>query len=127
MGLAVAGGLAVRLPPTKQLRPTAHRLKLMGHEWDQRQGWTAGLLVLVVRGVLSWLVVPIALVAWPVVHLRQHTTGVTLGQYLGWIDLNLIACVQRVATPLLVRKPIPWTPSADISKVTHRLRATDPA
>jgi hypothetical protein len=86
-----------------------------------------GLLVLVVRGVLLWLVVPLALVAWPVVRLRQRRTGVTVGQYLGWIDLNLIASVQRLATPVLVRKPIPWTPAADVSKVTHRLRATDPA
>jgi hypothetical protein len=93
----------------------------------QRNSIVGGLLVLVVRGVLLWLVVPLALVAWPIVRARQRRTGVKLGQYLGWVDLNLIACVQRLATPMLVRHPVAWTPIEDISKVTHRLRATDPA
>lgn len=93
----------------------------------QRNSIVGGLLVLVLRGVSLWLVVPIAVLAWPVVRARQRKSCVSLGQYLGWIDLNLIACLQRLATPMLVRHPIAWTPGADLSTVTHRLRATDPA
>jgi hypothetical protein len=58
----------------------------------QRNSIAGGLVVLVLRGLLLWLVVPIAVIAWPVVRARQRKSGVSLGQYLGWIDLNLVAC-----------------------------------
>ena len=93
----------------------------------QRNSIAGGLLVVVLRGLFLWLVVPIAVLAWSVVRARQRTSGVSLGQYLGWIDLNLIAGLQRLATPMLIRHPIAWTPRADLATVTHRLRATDPA
>jgi hypothetical protein len=74
-----------------------------------------------------WIVVPVALIAWPFVRARQRNTRTTVGQYLGWVDLNLIACAQRLATPILVRHPLAWTPSGDMAGVTHRLRMIDPA
>jgi hypothetical protein len=92
----------------------------------QRNSIAGGVVVLVLRGVLLWLVVPIAVLAWPIVRSRLRKSGVSLGQYLGWIDLNLVACLQRLATPILVRHPIAWTPRANLAQVTHRLRATDP-
>jgi hypothetical protein len=92
----------------------------------RRNSVVGGLLVLVVRGVLLWIVMPVALVVWPFIRVSQRSARVTFGQYLGWVDLNLIACVQRIATPLLVRHPIAWTSARDMSEITHRLRATDP-
>lgn len=85
-----------------------------------------GLLVLIARGVLLWLVVPSASVIWLAVGFRLRERGVSFFQYLGWIDLNLIAFLQRGVFRFAVRSPAGFVPSRDMPSVTHRLRTIDP-
>ena len=48
---------------------------------------TVVLILLGMRGVLLWLVVPLSLIAWPCLWpiLRRH--NIRLAQFLGWVDL----------------------------------------
>jgi predicted tellurium resistance membrane protein TerC len=85
-----------------------------------------GLAALLIRGVLLWLVVPLATLWWLVARAAGRTRGIPLGQFLGWIDLNLIAGIQRTIMRPFVRSPVDWVPASDMRQVTHRLRVTDP-
>ncbi|GAA3517886.1 hypothetical protein GCM10022234_11660 [Aeromicrobium panaciterrae] len=84
------------------------------------------LLVLVLRGFLLWVVVPVAAVVWLVAARPHRKRGVTFVQYLGWVDLNLIAFLQRGPLRPVVRRPARFVPSTDMPSVTHRLRVIDP-
>lgn len=81
----------------------------------------AGAALLFVRGLMLWLVVPIAVLTWPFAALASKSR-LGLGVYLGWIDLNLIAALQRL---LLARKPVKWTSFRTIGEVTHRVGRLD--
>jgi hypothetical protein len=94
---------------------------------QRRNSVMGGIVVLLIRGGLLWVVIPVGAVVWPFVALRLRRRDVTFGRYLGWLDLNLIACVQRMILRPLVRAPADWVPARDMARVTHRLRAVDPA
>jgi hypothetical protein len=93
----------------------------------RRNSILGGFVLLLIRGILLWVVVPVATCVWLVVALRLRRRGVTLGRFLGWIDLNLVACLQRTILRPLFRAPRDWVPVDEMPKVTHRLRASDPA
>lgn len=85
-------------------------------------------LLLCVRGILLWLVVPIACCMWLVMLFVRPMLGqpnVSLGKVIGWADLNLIAAI---AQPLLrpFERSVPFTPWTEVSKVNHRVRLGDP-
>lgn len=82
-------------------------------------------MLLTVRGLLLWLIVPLGLVLWPFVATRLRTRGVGLGQFLGWLDLNLIAAIQRSLARGLFEKPVPWIPLAAAPGVSHRIHMLD--
>ncbi len=67
------------------------------------------LALLLVRGVLLWLIVPVTvlcwLASWPTWRRRQ----VSLGQLLGWADLNLIALVDHTILRPFVKAPSGWS------------------
>jgi hypothetical protein len=50
----------------------------------------SGFAVLLLRSLLLWVVVPLAMLAWVVSSGWLRRRGVTAGQFLGWIDLNLV-------------------------------------
>lgn len=85
------------------------------------------LLLLAIRGVLLWLLIPLGtiywLMVWPILRRRQ----VHLLQLLGWIDVNLVAAIERTILRPLISEPLPWTPASALPRVTHRIRLTDPA
>jgi hypothetical protein len=83
-----------------------------------------GLALLFVRGVLLWLLVPLAVIAWPIALVVSPGRKPTLGAFIGWADLNLIAALQRV---LLARNAPRWTPLREAASVTHRVGLLDPA
>lgn len=85
-----------------------------------------GVILLVLRGLLLWLVVPITVVWWIGGFSYWRRKDATLGHVLGWADLNLIAALQRGPLRPLVTDPLRWTPLKDLPQVTHRLRVTDP-
>lgn len=96
---------------------------------DWRGGITAsvgGVALLIVRGVLLWIVVPIGLAwwlaAWP--WFRSHR--VRLGQVLGWLDLNLIAAMSRTVFRPLLRQPTRYWTAGELPRVTHRTSVVDP-
>jgi hypothetical protein len=87
----------------------------------------AGVALLLVRGVLLWIVVPLAFVCWLLLAIPLRRRGVTLGKFLGWVDLNLVAFLGRTILRPIVRRPLNWVPVSEMPEVRHRLRAQDPA
>lgn len=83
-----------------------------------------GLAFLFVRGVLLWLLVPLAVIVWPVALVVSPGRKPTLGAFVGWADLNLIAALQRV---LRARNALRWIPLKEAASVTHRVGVLDPA
>jgi hypothetical protein len=86
-----------------------------------------GPVLLVLRGSLLWLVIPINLIWWLVGLPHWKRQRVTFGHLLGWTDLNLVAVLQRGPLRPLVIDPVRWTPLRELPQVTHRLRVVDPA
>jgi len=78
------------------------------------------LALLILRGLLLWIVIPIAALTWVVV---EPVTGTRLGSCIGWFDQNLLAFIQRVLLrPFVDRKSrVPWTPFSMMSNVEHRV------
>ena len=87
----------------------------------------AGLLLLLLRGVLLWAVVPLAMCMWPFAYPSLQRSGVGLGQFLGWVDLNLMACLSQIVLRPLFREPVPWVGWREMPHVTHRLQFIDAA
>jgi hypothetical protein len=86
----------------------------------------AGITLLLLRGVLLWLVVPVAICLWMILHTFGGHRRVRLGQFLGWVDLNLTAGLQRTALRPLFGTGAGWTPWSEVGNVTHRVRLLDP-
>ena len=86
-----------------------------------------GLLLLLVRGVLLWLVVPLAAVTWLLLGPAMRRREVSIGSFIGWADLNLIAAPQRGLFRPFINEPLSWTPWRELPDVTHRVRSVDPA
>ena len=87
----------------------------------------AGLPLLFVRGVLLWMVVPLATIGWLLLWPGMRRRRVSLASFLGWADLNLIAALQRGMFWLVTKNPAAWVRWRELPNVTHRLRAIDPA
>jgi hypothetical protein len=73
-----------------------------------------GLLLLPIRGLLLWLVVPLSLVAWP---LAAATSKITKGSWLSprqcvrfGDDLLTAALGNTLLRPFLGPSPWPWQP-----------------
>lgn len=98
---------------------------------DMPRGVLAGgafFLFLCVRGVLLWLVIPIACCTWLVtLGLRPmfRQPHLTLGKVVGWADLNLSAAIAQVLLRPLGHK-VPFTPWAEVNNVKHRVGLADP-
>ncbi|UOQ90856.1 hypothetical protein MUN74_08140 [Agromyces endophyticus] len=79
----------------------------------------AQLLLLVIRGILLWVMVPAGVLSWMVLG---PMTNASLGACLGWFDLNLIAFVQRGLLRLVIRDPqAKWVPLAEMRATKHRI------
>jgi hypothetical protein len=77
------------------------------------------LMALVIRGVLLWIAVPVAVIAWAVIF---WMTKARLGACLGWFDLNLNALIQRVILRPFIRKPPAlWVPLSGMATTEHRI------
>jgi hypothetical protein len=86
----------------------------------------AGFVLLVIRGFLLWVLIPLSVVAWFVGAWWFIPNHVTLDQFLGWIDNNFVVGLERsILRPFFPQPTIPWVPFADIRKVTHRIGAQD--
>ena len=77
------------------------------------------------RGVLLWVVIPLAFCAWIPAAFWLRPRGIGFGQFLGWADLNLVALLGRVILRPLFHSPPPWVPAREMPQVTHRVTALD--
>lgn len=85
------------------------------------------LALLALRGLLLWLVVPAAVLCWVPLAFWLRRKHVSFARFLGWVDLNFIAALQRSILRPLFRQPLPWTPVRSMPHVTHRVAWLDPA
>src|SRR5258708_39351616 len=95
--------------------------------YDRENSAMAFLALLFVRGVLLWLVIPLATIGWACAYPYFHHRRVILGQFLGWIDLNLVAFLERSILRTLFSSPLPWVRASAMVQVTHRISLLDPA
>lgn len=91
------------------------------------RGFLAGFSLLLIRGVLLWVVVPLGVVFWLLLWPYLRFKRVRLGQLLGWIDLNLVAFIERTILRRLLPDRVPWTPARALPSISHRIRPLDPA
>jgi hypothetical protein len=86
------------------------------------------LLLFCVRGVLLWLVVPLAFCLWILLLLPRAVFGrtyVSPGKVIAFADLNLSAAIGL----LLLRplgKDVPFTSWSELETIEHRVRIVDP-
>ena len=85
----------------------------------------AGIVLLFIRGVLLWVVIPVAACAWVLGARWLSPRGVRFGHFLGWVDLNLVAFLARIVLRPFFRAPPPWVPASIMSQVTHRVTGLD--
>jgi hypothetical protein len=93
----------------------------------RRNSLVGGFAALLIRGVLLWVLLPIAMLGWFIVRVIGRGRGVTLGQFIGWCDINLMAGIQRSVLRPLFRWPVAWVPVGAMPQVAHRVRLLDPA
>ncbi len=95
-------------------RPTKVRYSIVG-----------GMFALTVHGFLVWFVIPLATVCWPLFALEARSDGVTFRQYLGWVDFNLMVCLEHSVLRPFVETPLKWISRDRMAEVIHRFRPLD--
>ncbi len=86
-----------------------------------------GVLLLLVRSLLLWIVVPIGFIAWATTCPWQIKRKVSLGQFIGWIDSNMVIAIERsVLRPFFTAPTHRWVPIKDRDKVKNRIGLLDP-
>lgn len=87
-------------------------------------GDLSALALLLVRGILLWIFIPIGFALWLLVF--SWTARLGLGEFLGWLDLNLIAALHRVMVRPFNGSRVEFVPVGLIQTVTHRIHIVDP-
>lgn len=78
------------------------------------------LAILFLRGLLLWVVVPLAALSW--IALGPLTTA-SLGACVGWFDLNLVVLLQRIVfLPSTREPPLAWVSLSKMKTTEHRFR-----
>jgi len=86
--------------------------------------WATALVLLTLRGVLLWIVMPVGVVAWLFLH--SWIQRAALGECLAWYDVNLIAFLQRVLLrPFIPEPTVAWVPAKGMTDVTRKVRLLD--
>ena len=105
----------------RQQSENRHHVSVNDSAEPRRNSVVGGFAVLVIRGILLWVVVPLATFWWLIMKVVRRGRGVTLGQFIGWCDINLIAGIQRSVMRPVVRWPADWVPASAMPEVTHRV------
>lgn len=83
------------------------------------------LLLLLIRGILLWLLIPIAVLMWIVLHSWGQNSS--LGACVGSYDINMCAALQRsLLRPLIPDPTVDYVPLSKMTEVTHRITFLDP-
>jgi hypothetical protein len=79
--------------------------------------------LLAVRGLLLWILIPLGFVLWLLVF--SWTGRVGPGAFLAWLDLNLLAALQRVLLRSASGQPpmprVEFVPLRRLQFVSHRV------
>lgn len=76
-------------------------------------------------GLLLWLVIPVSTVGWLLAFLSLHRRRVTLGQFLGWVDLNLAALPDPKRLAAAVPRSAIVGAGSLVAQVIHRVDLLD--
>ena len=87
-------------------------------------GDLSALALLLARGILLWIIIPIGFTLWLLVF--SWTVRLGLGEFLGWLDLNLIAALHRAMVRPFNWSRVEFVPARLIQTVTHRIHVVDP-
>jgi hypothetical protein len=87
-------------------------------------GDLSALALLLARGILLWVIIPIGFALWLLVFSWRARLG--LGEFLGWLDLNLIAALHRVMVRPFNGSRVEFVPAGLIQAVRHRIHVVDP-
>lgn len=84
-----------------------------------------GLILLALRNVFLWIAVPLAMIVWLAIApwMLRHKTGI--GTFIGWVDLNLIALLERSLLRPFFAAPAAWVPVRQMASVRHRVMVDD--
>ena len=74
--------------------PVCQYAHVMDRATREALGDVSALALLVVRGLLLWILIPVGFVLWLVIFGWSARVG--LGTFLGWLDLNLTVALQRI-------------------------------
>jgi hypothetical protein len=88
------------------------------------RGDVGALALLLIRGIVLWILIPIGFALWLLIF--SWTARVGLGGFLGWLDLNLIAALHRVMVRPFNGSKVEFVPLGTIQSVAHRIRFVDP-
>jgi hypothetical protein len=81
------------------------------------------LLLLSARGLLLWILIPLGIAAWVLGSPWFLLKHISLGQFLGWLDLNLCVALQRGPLRPFVAKPrADWIHGSKMDQTEHRIR-----
>jgi hypothetical protein len=50
-----------------------------------------------------------------------------MGQFLGWVELNLVAWIEHTILRAAIRSPRAWTPAIAMPTIKHRIGWSHPA
>jgi hypothetical protein len=84
------------------------------------------LFLLFSRGLLLWLVIPCGFAVWLFGSPWFVFKNISLGQFLGWLDLNLCVALQRGPLRPFIAKPrVNWISGSKMHQTEHRVRISD--
>ena len=105
-------------------RAVDHYAQTMHGPTREALGDLSALALLLVRGILLWIIIPIGFALWLLA--LSWTVRPGLGEFLGWLDLNLIAALHRAMVRPLNGSRAEFVPARLIQTVTHRIHVVDP-
>lgn len=72
-----------------------------------------------IRGLLLWIVIPVGTLAWIFVVVWMR---VSLGAFLGWIDINVFCALGRIfALQRFGVEIFDWVPWSEARSLKHRI------
>lgn len=84
------------------------------------------LLLLFIRGLALWLLIPIAFVFWIVAFIWLARYTKSLPQFISWVDYNFVVSLERGPLRLLIPQPFSeWLPLRRIGELKARTNLND--
>lgn len=80
----------------------------------------AGACLWLLRAFLLWIYVLIAVLFWPIALILARGAKTAIPEFVGWVDLNMVAMLQRTLFRPFIKNRIAWTPFSQVADVRHR-------